>query len=551
MNRVRKLLCLSLSAMSLLTIASCNNNAGSITDSAEKESKDEKKNTEGDTSTTISTVPDKEKESESVPAKEEKKDIFNNISINDVYKTQDSSKCPTTGDVKVLVLPVEFTDQKFDSNFKETLNNALTGSPDKTSPNYTGYSESLQSFYKKSSYGKLNLSFEIGDIYSVGKTSKDWYQSTESTMEYDGEIESDSATNMVKKAYDNYARNHTIDSSFDKDGDGRVDATILVYSVDDYSKSNTVAQFDEEGYYWAYVYSTTSFGEMDWNRPNIEKPTPCNYMWLSYDFMWDRTDRSNNGKPKTDYHTIVHEFGHMLGLDDYYGQEDLENPYEPKFDPMGGVVMEDYNICDHDAFSKTLFGWTNYHYVTDTTEITIKPLESSGDTIIIPTSKSNGTMWDEYIMIELYSPTGLNELDSKVAYGDTLGLSKSGIKVYHIDNRLYAIKNDMSQEGYADLAKDGILDDYTYVTAASNCQKLDFVDPSFSLCHMIQAGGVNTFVGETATNKDLFQTGSKFSFDSFKSFFPKKTMNNGASFDFEIEFVSVSSTEAKVKIIKK
>jgi hypothetical protein len=219
---------------------------------------------------------------------------------------------------------------------------------------------------------------------------------------------------------------------------------------------------------------------------------------------------------------------------------------------MGGVVMQDYNICDHDAFSKTQFGWTDVNYVTTSTTITIKALNTSGQTIIIPTNNGNGTLWDEYIQIELYNPTGLNELDSKTAYGDTLGLSKAGIKVYHIDNRLYYFDGeDDSKYGYVDLKKDVFdIDDNYYLVAASNCQKLgsEYVPDEYNLCQMIQAEGYDTFRAGTATNDDLFQTGSVFDPLKFTDYFQNGKGNNGADFNFTVEFVKVSAEEATVKI---
>jgi len=61
--------------------------------------------------------------------------------------------------------------------------------------------------------------------------------------------------------------------------------------------------------------------------------------------------------PNIDAHMLVHETGHMLGLEDYYSYSGLENP-------CGGVDMMDLNVGDHDAYSKMVLGWVN-PYVVD------------------------------------------------------------------------------------------------------------------------------------------------------------------------------------------
>jgi M6 family metalloprotease-like protein len=477
---------------------------------------------------------------------------FHGITLNDIYLSQGTSRAPTTGTYKVLVLPIEFSgkNEAFRADYKERIKNAFEGSSDKNSPDYTGYSESLKSFYQKSSYGKLNLDFVYADKYQVGMTSKNWYNSPDAQAKNGEEQDYDYGSHLLKKAYDNYTKNNTIDKDCDSDKDGYIDATIMVYSTKDYSIDSKNKKFDKVGYYWAYCYNATAFDSNTWAFvPDQNTPIPDNYMFLSYDMLWDNNDNSNNGQPKSDYHTVVHEYGHMLGLDDYYGETDEDFG---SYNPMGGVVMQDYNICDHDAFSKTQFGWTEVNYVTTSTTITIKALNTSGQTIIIPTNNGNGTLWDEYIQIELYNPTGLNELDSKTAYGDTLGLSKAGIKVYHIDNRLYYFDGeDDSKYGYVDLKKDVFdIDDNYYLVAASNCQKLgsEYVPDEYNLCQMIQAEGYDTFRAGTATNDDLFQTGSVFDPLKFTDYFQNGKGNNGADFNFTVEFVKVSAEEATVKI---
>ena len=81
---------------------------------------------------------------------------------------------PSTGDVKMLVIPFNFAENSSvytNSNaagqkLKEDLNKCFFGSAEDTN-----YWESVSSYYKKSSYGKINITGTVTDIVSVNYTS--------------------------------------------------------------------------------------------------------------------------------------------------------------------------------------------------------------------------------------------------------------------------------------------------------------------------------------------------------------------------------------------
>ena len=73
---------------------------------------------------------------------------------DDTPKVVEEGLMPSTGDVKAAVLMVEFQDVKA-SVTKDSVRNTMFGE-----------SNSMNSYYKTSSYGKLNVS---GDVY-------DWYE---------------------------------------------------------------------------------------------------------------------------------------------------------------------------------------------------------------------------------------------------------------------------------------------------------------------------------------------------------------------------------------
>ena len=152
-----------------------------------------------------------------------------------------------------------------------------------------------------------------------------------------------------------------------------------------------------------------------------------------------------------------HETGHMMGLQDYYDYDGAANP-------MGRVDMMDNNIIDHNAWSKFNYGWVSPYVVDQPGTITLRPSVTSGDCLLLPSSSGwNGTPFDEFLLLEYYTPEGVNEQDSLEGYAgrpDLCGFSEKGIRIYH-ETALLAFQKgeldsitleqaDLSKYGYSD-----------------------------------------------------------------------------------------------------
>lgn len=449
---------------------------------------------------------------------------FRPYSMKDIYNSYGADTVPSTGNVKILVLPIEFSDYKFSSDFSSKLSIALQGEGEEGT---TGYWESLASFYRKSSYGKLNLSFEIASIYKPNMSAKSAYDNYGSSQ-----TNSDNGVTLTEAALANYRSSHSL-TQFDSDGNGFIDGVIAVYSCPNYSIGKLTFT-DSTGYFWAYTFWAN-------NDPNRLNPTMSTYFWLSQDFLIN-----NNG---IDAHTLIHEFGHMLGLDDYYADSNH------RFNPTGGSLMMDHNILDHDSYSKAVLGWTDPIVVDEDCTVEIGPANSTGDCIIIPTGSWNGTVYDEYLLLELYTPDGLNYLDSHIRYNNgLLGYTVPGIKIYHIDSRVMEInvKGNTNYTYDAEYYPNPKLNPGNrtfYKIGATNCQKdYAYADSSFSLIHLLEATGINTFKnGYYGNDMTLFKSNSKFTSTKFRAFFPNGLKyNNGDYIDIEIDVNEVSSTKASL-----
>lgn len=429
---------------------------------------------------------------------------------------------PAKGNINLLAIPLVVTDYK--SNATETvrqdIEKALFGTKSQT-----GW-ESLTSFYNTSSDGQLNITGTVSKWYNPGlsvSTMEANYKSKQAT--YVSELLED-AVSWYKKEY------NTDMTEFDNDNDGYIDGVFFVYSAPDYATESKLSDL-----FWAFTY---------WDfeaESNLKSPNPCTYFWCSYDFIYDEYENS------VDSHTFCHETGHMLGLDDYYS-------YDGDCAPAGEITMMDYNVTDLDCYSKFALGWTTPYLVDKEGTLTI----SLDESVVIPAKGSSvKNAFDEYVMLEIFGPNGLNEQDLTKGYSSQ-GVSankvtKDGIRAYHVDSRLcYLTSSDNYTEakGYTtDPTEYTKYSQRLYVLAHSNTKSYNYLNKSYRLLQLISNNGTN-YGSTTAcmSDKDLFHAGDKFdnSTSKFTKQFSKTTkLNTGYVLAYDFEVVSISNGKATLK----
>jgi hypothetical protein len=287
---------------------------------------------------------------------------------------------------------------------------------------------------------------------------------------------------------------------------------------------------------WAYSY----YNYRHYGSPSTTNPKPIRYAWSSRTFM-------NGPYSGVDAHTFIHETGHLLGLDDYYTYS------EDDYDAMGGIDMMDYNVGDHNAYSKFFLGWTkpfvvdrNHPSSAQSFTMDIKPFESSGEHVLIK-DNWNGSALDEYISLEFYTPTGVNEKDSR-GYYDSLVPGVPGIKIIHVDSRLGVYNLDGDFLRYTRTLDYG--SNYYSFIAASNSRDYS-KDPKFKLVSLIDSSGVNVFKqGGYAGDSTLFRQGSSFSASSHSQFFVSRKFNGGQQIGYSVSVVSMSAESARITITR-
>lgn len=461
----------------------------------------------------------------------------------DVNASMGGTVFPSKGSHKILALPI--TIKGYESNATSTnktnIEKNLFGQASDT-----GW-ESLASYYYKSSYGQLSITGTVADWYACGLTA------AQIVVANDG-YESKVAT-IINDAVNSYkSKNATDGKDFDSDNDGYIDSVMAIFSCPNCSKpvweGTTVEYYtDVNTTFWAFTYDAyTSAGEAV-NNPSAASPTLSKYFWASYDFMFE-----GYGSSKLDAHTFIHESGHLMGLDDYYDYGDDNGNASS---PMGSVDMMDANVIDHNVFSKFTLGWITPYVVTGTTgtltlNLTPSATEGAHNCVIFPTAEGwDGSAFDEYIMMEYYTPTGLNQKDSAAGGypGNYVqGFTENGVRVYHVDARLltkvYSGGNWQNGVVTPDIVTNG---NTVTIVGASNTASYSSINSSFKLLTAIDHKGrkfstnfsssQNPYV---ADNDTLFQNGDVFTFASFANQFPRSTMNDGTAFNYRVAFSNLT-----------
>ena len=333
--------------------------------------------------------------------------------------------CPTMGDVKVLVIPVEFSDCTASSKgYSVSQLERAFNSNDSTDGVYSVYE-----YFYTSSYTQLSLTFDVLDNWFRPQYDSEYYQNA---TDGDGYAIGDQL--IINEAL-TYLEGLMDLSEFDSDGNSAIDAVVLINTLD----------VGEDDFHWAYRY-WNMYTDEDGYYYTYDDVYAHDYLWASYQFLHEAYDIEGTGLPYyTDTtvfntYTFIHEFSHVLGADDYYDTSG-------KNDPLQGVDIMDTMFGDHNAYTKINYGWiTSSRLVTaeESVTLTLTDFATTGDTIIIANNwDSTLGAYQEYYIIMYYTNTGLND-------GDEMGyFSRDGIVVYHVNATLY--KEIYNGETYYDV----------------------------------------------------------------------------------------------------
>ena len=309
---------------------------------------------------------------------------------------------PTVGEVPLLVIPIDFEDSVGNISSIKNIESAFKGD------NGTNQYVSVAEYYDRCSLGRLHLLPHVTDRFFRSST----YPKKSDLASLTGSGAVSTLTRLYNEALAWFGE------------------TYPSISLDDYS---FLAKNGSKKIPLYFIYNAPYSGEADGssNRDSmfwaftINSPSPIS--WSSIDMM----HLSSN---KVDAHTYIHETGHLLGLEDYY--DTFSTSILSKVSPLGRMDMMDCSLGDQNAFSKMLLGWERPFVPTSDCEITIHQSSLNNECILLSPSW-NKTLFDQYVLLEFYTPTGLNKVDALYRNDPSMRLMRRpGVKAYLIRGNL-------------------------------------------------------------------------------------------------------------------
>lgn len=444
---------------------------------------------------------------------------------------------PSLGEQKILVVPVQLAGS---TSFE--WNEAELQAVEEATFSYDRF-DSLVSYYERASNGRLCLSGEVAG------TMDNMFQSSYSESYLSNDPDGSRLLALFEECLDwLYAQDIDLDS-YDSDDDGHIDS--IHFFVDGGGNA------DWQSSLWPHMATVAM------EAGTLEEPTIMSYSLSNLGFLGSSAIAT------------IHEQGHIYGIEDYYD-------YSGYIDCLGGFDMQDMNMGDWNSFSKMALGWVDPLYANlelgEEIEIELAPAALGGSPLVLATDW-NGTAYDEYVLLELFSRYGNNEIswdEYSSSYGD---LGEGGIRLYHVDARLASRLDSSGLLSYVDdsflLQSAETREGTSYQVGHNNSfYGSDYASDNISadrltgvseyyLLNLIQKGGTNTFADPYSRDKyldedDLFLSGDSFSVDGTlgtsaygEEFFRNgDSFNNGDEFPYVIEFLEVTPTGARVRIYR-
>ena len=302
---------------------------------------------------------------------------------------------PSKGNDKVFALLIQFPDYPA-VNSKEIIAAKLFGDGDGTGWPY----ESLRNYYRRSSYGLLDIGGTVLGWYTPAYTRASMPQTTAARE------------SLIKEALSYFHSQGQNFAPFDNDGNGVIDYFIVIWT----GPNNGWANF-----WWGYQ---TTFSDATFSLDGKS------FRNARYSWQWEARDWPG----AYDQVVVMHETGHALGLPDYYDYDATVGPGGG----LGGLDMMDANRGDHNCFSKMLLDWISPQVLNLGTRTFA--LGASGNTreaLVAMPEFTAALPFCEFYMVQ-----------NRLRVENDSGLPGDGLLIWHVDARLDANGNFLYDNSY-------------------------------------------------------------------------------------------------------
>lgn len=433
---------------------------------------------------------------------------YRDVRVNNGYDCEQFTEYTRTADdgtvqrkyvvdnVKALVVPVDFTDYPSTIYGSEEYTLGMLNKAVFSDEGSNGW-YSLRSYYKSSSFGTCNVTGVVAPWWHTGDAVADIPRENAG---YATQI----ATN-IQNYYTEHPELINL-NDYDANNDGFIDSLIMIYSA----PINPIEAGDS-GLWWAFCWNIAG------SKPVEGKKVVHRYFWASMQFLFEKgnnkyytNEEIASGSIEPDVHTLTHEYGHVLSLPDYYITDYSTTDYSG----LGALDMMDYNIGDHNTYSKMCYGWVTPKRVegkSGSLKVTLNSTTDTGDAILISAPGEWGnTYMDQYLLVEFLTPTGVAKKDGEEKYLGSYPkyYSKAGIRILHVDSRL-GLFTSAGFSGYTLATKSSNKNAYVSVAADNTASRSCF--PDYKIIEIMPASGKTQKQRKRdADDKCLYYEGDSF-----------------------------------------
>lgn len=320
-----------------------------------------------------------------------------------------SNQFPLTGNPRSLVILVNFSDKSFVTATPKT---AFTNLLNQTGYTTNGGTGSARDYFIESSFGQFSPQFDVVGPYTLTK-NMDFYGKNDSN---DDDQNPRQLIIDACAAADADGLDFTI---YDTDNNGIVDNVFVYYA------GNNEAEGAAANTIWPHRWSLAS------NNTKFDGKIISDYACTS-------ELRGSSGSTMCGIGTFCHEFGHVLGLADYYHTADSDKKTLETWNIMDGGAYNNNGRTPptYSAYDRFFLDWLKPTELKSPQNVTLEAVRTSNKAFLISQNGNhnlNGAnpISNEFFILENRQKTGFD------AY-----LPFSGLLIWHIDYNANAWANN-------------------------------------------------------------------------------------------------------------
>ena len=243
---------------------------------------------------------------------------------------------PALGQRRIPIILVEFKDKKFNNTRQDIIDAMLTGN------------ESVGQYFRDQSNGKYEPDFEVFGIYTLSQ-NREYYGG------HQGNDNDKGLGWLVTEACQLATADGVAFSPYDTNNDDYCDVVIVIYAGVGEAQASWIHPEAVWPCNWslsaAYYYGSGGNGAF---RPSSGDPIVDNF--AVFNELYGSND---NGTTIDGIGTFAHEFGHCLGLPDFYDTGDGDHYGLGDWDIMcmGCYNNDGFTPPGYSAYEKNFMGW--------------------------------------------------------------------------------------------------------------------------------------------------------------------------------------------------